>query len=177
MAENIPVSTGGVRPSEKVTAVRRLVTGVNESGKSVIVEDATSPHVHVIADHPDYVYTDLWRTQATPVDNSGPADDGLSAPGGIAPGSGGSVFRTVEFPPDTAWDTGADLRAAMYHSTPSLDYAIVLSGEIWAVLDDDETLMRAGDVLIQRGTAHAWSNRSDHQAIVAFVLIGGTAQP
>ena len=56
-----------------------------------------------------------------------------------------------------------------------LDYAIVLSGEIWAVLDDEEKLMRTGDVLIQRGTSHAWSNRGEESAVVAFVLIGGSA--
>jgi len=59
------------------------------------------------------------------------------------------------------------------HTTDTVDYAIVLEGEIWAVMDEDETLMRAGDVLIQRGTNHAWANRSDKTARIAFVLIDG----
>ena len=60
------------------------------------------------------------------------------------------------------------------HRTHSVDYAIVLSGEIWAVMDEGETLLRAGDVLIQRGTNHAWSNRSTVPCLVAFILVGAT---
>jgi quercetin dioxygenase-like cupin family protein len=70
-----------------------------------------------------------------------------------------------------------DLKALMHHRTASLDYAIVLSGEIWLVLDADERLMNPGDVVVQRGTAHSWSNKSGASALVAFVLIGGTAEP
>jgi uncharacterized cupin superfamily protein len=74
------------------------------------------------------------------------------------------VLRVVDFPPD---DNGApDL-----HSTASLDFAVVLSGEIHAVLDDDGTLMRTGDVLVQRGTNHAWVNRSGSICPVLSVLI------
>jgi quercetin dioxygenase-like cupin family protein len=62
-------------------------------------------------------------------------------------------------------------RHPFMHKTVSVDYAIVISGEIWAVLDQDEVLMRAGDVLIQRGTNHAWSNRSDKPCVMAFVLV------
>jgi quercetin dioxygenase-like cupin family protein len=62
----------------------------------------------------------------------------------------------------------------MMHKTASVDYAIVLSGEVWAVMDEGETCMKAGDVLIQRGTNHAWSNRSSEPAFVAFVLVGAT---
>ncbi len=60
------------------------------------------------------------------------------------------------------------------HRTETVDYAIVLEGEIWAVMDEDETLLRAGDILVQRGTSHAWANRSAKTARVAFVLIDGT---
>ena len=62
------------------------------------------------------------------------------------------------------------------HRTETGDYAIVLEGEIWAVMDEGETLLRAGDVLIQRGTNHAWANRSDKTARIAFVLIRGRSQ-
>ncbi|HCN70598.1 MAG TPA: hypothetical protein DIS96_02320, partial [Pusillimonas sp.] len=62
-------------------------------------------------------------------------------------------------------------RHEMMHTTESVDYAFVLEGEIWAVLDEDEVCMKAGDVLVQRGTSHAWSNRSDMPALVGFVLI------
>ena len=69
-----------------------------------------------------------------------------------------------------AIDASAARHEAM-HRTASVDYAFVIEGEIWAVLDADETLMTAGDFLIQRGTNHAWSNRSDRPALVGFVLI------
>ncbi len=67
--------------------------------------------------------------------------------------------------------TGGPVRHAHMHRTRSIDYAIVLSGEIWAVMDEGETKMVAGDVLIQRGTNHAWANRSNAPCVVAFVLI------
>jgi quercetin dioxygenase-like cupin family protein len=60
----------------------------------------------------------------------------------------------------------------MMHKTASVDYAIVLSGEVWAVMEEGETCMKAGDVLIQRGTNHAWSNRTQEPAMVAFILVG-----
>lgn len=177
MAENIPVSEAGVALAPSVREVRRLVTGLNSDGQGCFVQDGESPHVTVIADIPTFVSTDLWRTTATPVDNSSEPDDGLSSPVGIAPPPEGSMFRILEFPPDSTWDSDPQMRERMYHSTPSLDYAIVLTGEVWAVLDADERLMSAGDVLIQRGTAHGWSNRSNASARVAFVLIGGAVAP
>jgi mannose-6-phosphate isomerase-like protein (cupin superfamily) len=108
----------------------------------------------------------------------------------LEPAPGGTKLRVVEYPPDAvrfarggdAGTTremrgGADVatdtaRHPGMHKTASLDYAIVLSGEIYAVLDQGETLMRTGDVLIQRGTSHAWSNRTDEPTRVAFVLVG-----
>ena len=177
MSENIPISEAGTAPAAGVRQIRRLVTGVNENGASCFLDDTLSPHAMVIADTPTFVSNDLWRTTATPVDNDADFDDGLSEPVGIAPPLDGSMFRILEFPPDSVWDSVAELKERMNHSTPSLDYAIVLSGEVWAVLDADERLMTEGDVLVQRGTAHAWSNRSDGPAIVAFVLIGGTVLP
>ncbi|SLK14680.1 cupin domain-containing protein [Arthrobacter sp. P2b] len=177
MAENIPVSSTEVKPAASVQRYRRLVTGVDADGRSIFLEDETATDVHVIADLDTFAYTNLWCAPTTPVDNSGPSDDGLGSPGGIAPPERGSIFRMVEFPPDSDWDHQPGMRDRMVHATPSLDYAIVLSGEIWAVLERGERRMGPGDVLIQRGTAHAWSNRSTRPAVVAFVLVGGTAQP
>ena len=98
---------------------------------------------------------------------------------------GGSVIRITDVPPRSARAYGAEdlrrrgckttsdrsARHPGFHATDTVDYAICLEGEVWAVLDEDETLMRAGDVLIQRGTYHAWSNRSDKIARMAFILI------
>ncbi|MCW2538171.1 MAG: hypothetical protein JWQ26_3870 [Modestobacter sp.] len=175
MPENIPLSERPIEVAPSVQRFRRLVTGLDEYGRSTIVSDDECPHVQVIADTPTFAMTDFWRHEKVPVDNAGPADDGLGGPVSISPPAEGSVFRVVEFPPDSRWDNGGDVRARMFHSTASLDYAIVLRGSIWSVMDADEREMKAGDVLIQRGTNHFWSNRSNEPCLVAFVLIGGTA--
>ena len=105
----------------------------------------------------------------------------------------GTIFRVVDFPPDSVWKHGADPAAAFaalharhaadptsrdpaMHKTASVDYAMVLDGEIWAVMDTDERLMKAGDVLIQRGTNHAWSNRTERHCRMMFVLCGAHAR-
>jgi quercetin dioxygenase-like cupin family protein len=107
----------------------------------------------------------------------------------LEPPMNGSIFRVVEFPPDAAGGGGFDRAAAFramgathaldpdgsrhpaMHRTDTVDYALVLTGEIWALMDEGETLMRAGDTLVQRGTNHAWSNRSAEPCLVVFVLV------
>ena len=138
---------------------------------------------------PQLVNTVLWITDGSPASNRGNED--ASPKGrqlGIEPPSGGSVFRIVDFPPDKVFE-GIDVckmmeevggghaldkgkaRHAMFHKTHTVDYAIVLEGEVWAMLDEGETLMGPGDVLIQRGTNHSWSNRSAQNCRIAFILI------
>jgi hypothetical protein len=173
--------------------VRRVVTGHDEHGRSIIVSDGPSPHSNAPAVVPDLVARVLWATERIPVSNAGNHD---TAPAGVvppmAPPEGGTIFRIADFPPDARYDGvdvdqmfreigGADAHAAAntpgdprhfwFHKTDTLDYAIVLEGEIWALMDVGECLLRAGDVLIQRGTNHAWSNRSDRPCRVAFVLL------
>ena len=104
------------------------------------------------------------------------------------PPKNGTILRVVEFPPDAQWRSTVDNREAfksigaahvadpssadpMMHKTSTVDYAIVLKGEIHAVMEKGETLMRAGDILVQRGTNHSWSVRGNEPAIVAFVLV------
>lgn len=179
-------------PGPEIRRFRRIVTGHNAEAQSVILTDAASPHVMPIMDQPNFAVTDFWKTAATPADN-GPATAGdpCGLPIQVAPPAGGSVFRVVQFPPDKDWaakaaamggsvaidetakaaHTGGPVRHAHMHRTRSIDYAIVLSGEIWAVMDVGETKLAAGDVLIQRGTNHAWANRSGEPCVVAFVLI------
>ncbi len=176
--------------SGKPRPIRRIVTGHDVDGKSIIASDAPSPHVLVVgAGGPGC--TDLWKTFGTPADNSG-REDPCGQPITLAPPKNGSVFRVVEFPPDKdyldrwkpedafatmgesgakAIDRSSGAKHAGMHKTQSVDYAFVLDGEIWAVMDKGEVLMRAGDMLVQRGTNHAWSNRSDRPALVGFVLI------
>jgi quercetin dioxygenase-like cupin family protein len=169
-----------------------VVTGHDPQGLSRIVQDAPSPFVLATSGGDGPVVTDLWKTLGTPADNHGGGEpcSGVT----LAPPAQGTVLRTVQFPPDSSYMKGWDEHAAFaamghqfgaaetrkgttvgMHRTRSLDYAIVLSGEIWAVMDQGETLLRAGDVLVQRGTNHGWSNRGTVPALLAFVLID--AQP
>ena len=183
---------GKVAPGPEIKRFRRVVTGHNGDGQSVILTDDTSPHIMPIMDQPNFAVTDFWKTAATPADNGlGTAQDPCGLPIQVAPPADGSVFRVVQFPPDKDWaakaeamggsvpidetakaaNTGGPVRHAHMHRTRSIDYAIVLSGEIWAVMDVGETKLAAGDMLIQRGTNHAWANRSKEPCVVAFVLI------
>lgn len=184
----MPAANNAAKP--RVKKVRRIVTGHDAKGRSVILSDKASPHVMAMR-VPTFGVTDLWRTSSTPADNTDPKDP-CSVPAQLAPAPNGTVVRVVEFPPDKVWmkklsreqafaslgKSGTEAlahssgeRHPMMHRTKSIDYAIVLAGEIWAVMDVGETKMRPGDVLIQRGTNHAWSNRSSRPARVAFVLI------
>jgi quercetin dioxygenase-like cupin family protein len=140
--------------------VRRIVTGHDERGRAVFVEDADSPHAQSIR---GVSTNNLWRHSGTP-DNAAAYVDPVAGHVGLEPPADGVVLRVVDFPPEK--DGVPDM-----HRTASLDYAVVLDGEIHAVLDNDETLMRTGDVLVQRGTNHAWVNRSDRVCRVLFVLI------
>ncbi|MBN9113597.1 MAG: cupin domain-containing protein [Pseudonocardia sp.] len=176
MPENIPLSGREVAVAASVRRYRRVVTGLDAEGRSTVLSDGPSPHVQVVADSPTFAMTDFWRHEKVPVDNTGAPDDGLDGHARISPPAEGSVLRIVEFPPDIHWDTDdGDRRERMFHSTASLDYAIVLRGSIWSVMDADERELGEGDVLVQRGTRHRWSNRSDEPCQVAFVLIGGSA--
>ena len=168
--------------------IRRVVTGHDKDGQSIFVMDGKAPNVLEMASMPGVALTDLWRTRSSPASNAGNAD---AATGRIKlePPAEGTILRIVEFPPDSAWRKSADAKAAfasigaggapdhesgdaMMHATATVDYIIVLKGEIWAVLDKGEKLLKQGDVLIQRGTNHSWSVRTREPCIVAAVLIG-----
>jgi len=170
-----------------VRPIRRVVTGHDAGGRSIFVSDGPSPHVLTIPGRPDFALTNLWVTDAAPASNAGDAD-AAARPVVLEPPPKGVIFRVVEFPPDRA-PGGFDRKAAFaamgahhamdpdasrhpgMHKTDTVDFALVLSGEIWALMDEGETLLRAGDTLVQRGTNHAWSNRSDQPCLVAFILV------
>lgn len=171
-------------------AIRRIVTGHNAQGKSIFLMDGPAPNVHSRGTNAT-ASTELWVTNSTPADNSGSEDPTMTQERRLPPPKNGSIFRVVEYPPDSqrlaalrsgpesTHDAKAEgyerdlknVRHPGFHITNSIDYAIVLSGEIYALMDEGEVLMKAGDVLIQRGTSHAWSNRTNEPCCVAFVLI------
>ena len=178
-----------VTEARMLRKVRRIITGHNAQGKSVILSDALSPHTLSLIEDPPLGLTDLWVTASAPADNAGSADAAARPALTLEPSRGGTIFRVVEFPPDQATVGKLD-RAKLFealhaggamdqtgarhpgmHKTATVDYAIVLSGEIYAMMDEGETLMKAGDCLVQRGTNHAWSNRSQAPGLVAFVLV------
>ena len=168
--------------------VRRLVTGHDGDGKSKFIMDGDAGTVLVMEAMGGLAVTDLWETFDAPADNTGAADNADRAVH-LEPSSTGVVFRIVEFPPDSTWkDSGdgaaafAELQAAhvadqssddpAMHKTDTVDFALVLDGEIWAVMDTDERMMKRGDALIQRGTNHAWANKTEEPCRVMFVLCG-----
>lgn len=173
----------------KVT--RRVVTAIDDEGNSYIAEDGPTPAVRTVDARPGYVVNNLWITGAAP-DVVG-APDGIEGHEGVLPPKGGTVLRIIEYPPDPedpeemarqfagmfgklfddADRPGDAMKHPGMHTTETVDYAIVLEGELTAIMENDETVLRAGDVLIQRGTNHAWSNRSGKPAKAAFVLISG----
>ena len=136
---------------------------------------------------PGLALTDLWETTGAPASNAGAAD-AAARPVRLEPPKNGTLLRIVEFPPDSHWRGGANGREAfksigaghaqdkgssdpMMHRTSTVDYIIVLKGQIHAIMEKGETLLRAGDILVQRGTNHSWSVRGNEPCIVAAVLV------
>ena len=163
---------------------RRVVTGHDRAGKAVVVFDGAAPNVK-LRKASGLTSTLLWVTDESPADVS-VGGDRSDRDIGVAPPSAGSAFRIVDFPPaheagevDNAaviremglQKTDRPVRHATMHCTRSIDYAVVISGEIDMLLDDSEVHLRAGDVLVQQATNHAWVNRGRETCRIAFVLI------
>ena len=138
--------------------VRRVVTGHDGNGKAVVKIDEVSKNL--VTGRPRQMACVVWTTESFPVDNTGDGDQGLGQVGTTL--NNGTVFRIVEFGPGVA---------PRNHRTDSIDYAVVMSGEIDMELDDSVVHLKAGDVLVQRGTIHNWINRGTCPCVMAFVLI------
>lgn len=178
---------GGQRTPARV---RRVVTGQTADGRSCILSDGDCPHTMALNGIPDFRLTELWKTSEMPV-RIATSDDRCGVPIELVPFKNGTSLRFLEFPPDREWQGQADGahafaalgqsgassidstsdRHEMMHATRTVDYIIILKGEIWAVMDEAETCLKAGDVLIQRGTNHAWSVRADTPCLMIAVLI------
>ena len=172
---------------------RRVVTGHDGGGHSVILSDGVPGRV--LQTREGATLYEVWNTRQTPapIDRSSgePAEERLT----LAPPSGGTRIRVVDIPPDTEETLSLDPAAArkhfatmnaaaasthrdggahpFMHRTESIDYGIVLDGEIIMILDKEEVRVGPGDIVVQRGTNHAWSNRSGKTCRIAFVLIDG----
>jgi mannose-6-phosphate isomerase-like protein (cupin superfamily) len=170
-----------------ITPIRRIVTGHDENGRSIFIADSNATSVYSPKGQPNVGMTDLWVQATTPASNDGNVD---TAPETITlmPPRNGSVCRVVEIPPDSERNFEAmkehfegmhagtllaksAARHPAFHKTDSLDYIFILRGEIWALVDEQEVLMKQGDCLIQRGTSHAWSNRTSEPCLLVAVLI------
>jgi quercetin dioxygenase-like cupin family protein len=140
-------------------SIRRVVTGHDASGRAVVKIDELAKNVRATRQGAEASV--IWTTKGFPVDNS---DDADGAGRKVATSEDdGTVFRVIEFAPGVA---------PRNHRTDSIDYAVVISGEIHMQLDGSEVLLKAGDVLVQRGTIHNWVNRGTQPCVIAFVLIG-----
>jgi len=138
--------------------LRRIVTGHDANGRAVVKIDEISKNL--ISARPGSTACVVWTSESFPVDNTGDADEGLRKVGTTL--NNGTVFRVVEFVPGVA---------PRVHRTDSIDYAVVMSGEIDMELDDSVVHLKAGDVLVQRGTIHNWVNRGTEACVIAFILI------
>ena len=172
--------------------VRRVVTGHDADGKAVIQIDGPTPYVNQRGE--GNVVQLLWITNESPVDLSHTRDQ-ASQKTGVPPPRNGSICRVVDFAPyDGKVPQGIDhheilkqmgidpatqgyQRHIFTHRTRSIDYAIVLEGEIDMLLDDQQVHLKAGDILVQQGTNHAWVNRGSEVCRIAFVLIDGKEAP
>ncbi len=172
---------------------KRVVTGHDQQGLAIVAGNGPTPNVFPLAAVPGTVFYELWSSGASPapLDN---ASDPTSKPLQLSPGPQGSVIRVVDIPPDSVQNqvsaeeaaavfaeigqshagTGqANSRHKLMHRTETLDYGIVTEGEVWLVLDEEEVQLKRGDVVVQRGTNHAWSNRTDAMARMVFILLDG----
>ncbi len=178
--------------------IHRVVTGHDADGKAVVASNGPLPTVAEIAAIPGTVFHEVWATTGAPapVDN-GP--DPTLGPLMLPPPKHGTRIRFVDIPPDTAdflahgaqrmgeafaqigdvaaSTVQADSPHPLMHRTESVDYGIVIEGEMTLVLDDSEVLLKPGSVVVQRGTNHAWANRSGRPCRMLFVLVDGRYEP
>ena len=165
--------------------VRRVVTAIDTSGKAVALFDAAVPLQSFRSPNPA---GDMWVTEAYPADFNW-SDDRGKIKVGLTPPKNGTLFRIVDFVPttekidqlpidtmmrvagDNAPKRGEPPKHSMMHRTRTVDYAIIMSGEIDMMMDDSTVHLKAGDVVVQQATNHAWINRSNAPCRVAFILM------
>jgi mannose-6-phosphate isomerase-like protein (cupin superfamily) len=178
--------------------ITRIVTGHAADGRSVLSEVGPLPTVVHVSAIPGTIFHEVWSTTASPAPVGNGVDPTLG-PLVLPPPPGGTRIRFVDIPPDTddflangaermgkAFEQIGDKKAStvkdssphpLMHRTESIDYGVVIEGEMTLVLDDGEVLLKPGSVVIQRGTNHAWANRSGRMCRMLFVLVSGSYDP
>lgn len=182
-----------------VERFRRVITGHDSAGRSIIMTDAAPERIQQVGEHGPVFY-EVWNTRASPVPIDRASGEPFEPQLSLAPPKGGTRIRVLDIPPDSdalkkvdaaeARAHFAEIGAAsasthsaagaphpFMHRTESIDYGIVIEGELVLIVDDGETVVRAGDIVIQRGTNHAWANRSGKNCRIAFILVSGQFEP
>ena len=178
--------------------IERTVTGHDPQGRAIVASHGALPTVVELSAIPGTVFHEVWCTSGSPVPVDNGADPTLG-PLMLPPPRQGTRIRFVDIPPDTAeflahgaakmkaaFSQIGDVKAStvqaasphpLMHRTESVDYGVVIEGELTLVLDDSEVQLRPGSVVVQRGTNHAWANRSGKPCRMLFVLVDGTYDP
>ena len=175
------------------SAIRRIVTGHDAGGKAIVLSDGPAPNVRK-RPQTGIVATLLWTTDSAPATFTN--GDRGNVQIATTPAKHGTILRVVEFPPGPVESDPAaaahalsemglkpsanvrrPIRHAHMHATESVDYAIVIEGEIDMLLDDTEVHMKTGDIMVQQGTNHAWVNNGDKPCKIAFVLVDADGSP
>ena len=181
------------------TRVRRVVTGHDENGKAIVISDGPATAVKTVPLWPGLVSTDVWKTAGSPIVIHKTEADPTGGQRSLHPPEQGTLIRISLVPPETeairalnadqakdvfagvgnaqASTLGRGGRHPLMHRTVTVDYAVVLEGEITMLLDDSEVHLTAGDVVIQRGTNHAWSNRSGKPVRMLYILMDARFDP
>lgn len=182
-----------------MSGIRRVVTGHDAQGKAVVLSDGPVPTVHSNPIRPGQQSFEVWKTRAMPIPIAADEAEPTTGPRSLQPPANGTLLRISIVPPESeetrkltpeqaqelfrksgagdAATFGKGGRHPMMHRTETVDYAVVLEGEITLILDEGEVELKAGDVVIQRGTSHAWSNRSGKNVKMLYVLMDGDFTP
>lgn len=179
--------------------VRRVIAGHDKNGRAIVLSDGMAPVVKTNPARPGYRGTELWKTNAMPAPITlDEPDPTLGAPA-MLPSPNGTIIRITELGPETdelrnlSGETVRSMFAAagapgisqfksggrhpLMHRTETIDYAVVLEGEVTLVLDEEDVHLKAGDIVIQRGNNHSWSNRSGKMCRMLYILIDGKFDP
>lgn len=177
-----------------LSKIKRYVTGHRDDGTAIVTIDDHAPNAVPLTGWPGAGVTEIWVTGDMPVDNSG-KDDASLRPLRHDPTPSGTIFRVVEIPPESAAapiDTASTFaqlgsgnkpsasdqqRHPTMHKTNSIDYLVVISGEMDMLMEDGEVHLKAGDCIVQRGTNHAWRNRGNVPCLLAAVLVDAKPAP